>query len=172
MPFPILPSVYKASFHPYPLSSARDMRLTSYRAVEILPPLKVYFLAIDDLRKSGLEWTVFQNGIFLDYFGLSALKSNLKPTPLVIDMANKVVATPGDGNAPVTFTYSFDLARFIVAASDLEKWEEESRVVGDEVTWNEFVALAEVCLGKRAKGRRYICQSLTGNRVEIRRLLR
>ncbi|PLB48916.1 NAD(P)-binding protein [Aspergillus steynii IBT 23096] len=118
-------------------------------AVEVLPPLKDHFLALDELRESGLEWTLFNNGIFLDYFGPSTMKSNLKPNVFVIDVANKVAAIPGDGNSPVTFTYTYDLARFIVAALDLEKWEEESRVVGDELTWNQFVALAEACRGSK-----------------------
>ncbi|KAJ5208020.1 NAD(P)-binding protein [Penicillium cf. viridicatum] len=95
------------------------------RAVQILPQLKGYFTALDVLRESGLMWTIFHGGIFL------------------------FAAIPGDGNVPVTFTYSFDLARFVVAALDLEKWDEETRVVGDEITWNQFVALAERYRGSK-----------------------
>ncbi|KAK1146971.1 hypothetical protein N8T08_002299 [Aspergillus melleus] len=118
-------------------------------AVKSLPQLKDHFQALDQLRESGLEWTIFYNGIFLDYYGTPAMKSNLKPNVCVIDVANKVAAIPGDGNTPVTFTYTYDLARFIVAALDLEKWAEESRVVGDELTWNQFVALAEESRGSK-----------------------
>ena len=85
---------------------------------------------MEELRKSGLEWTVFHNGIFLDYFGGSSLKSYLQPNIFVVDIQNKVAGIPGDGDALVTFTYTFDLARFVVASLDLEKWDEESRVVG------------------------------------------
>ncbi|KAE8155068.1 hypothetical protein BDV25DRAFT_126216 [Aspergillus avenaceus] len=119
------------------------------RALEFLPQLNDYFEAIYELRRSGLEWTVFHNGIFLDYFGTPALTSYLKPNVFVIDMEHKVAAIPGDGNTPVTFTYTFDLARFIVASLDLEKWDEESRVIGDEKTFNEFVALAEEARGSK-----------------------
>ena len=35
----------------------------------------------------------------------------------------------------------------MVAALDLEEWPEESRVDGDDVTWNEFVALAKEITG-------------------------
>lgn len=118
-----------------------------YRSLQALPPLKVYFKAIEVLKQSNLQWTVFLNGILLDYFGPPGMKSYLKPNVFVIDLANRVAAIPGDGNTPVTLTYSFDLARFVVAALDLEEWPEESRVVGDEVTWNEFVALAEEITG-------------------------
>ena len=116
--------------------------------MKVLPQLKDYFKAIEVLRASRLEWTIFVNGIFLDYFGSPALRSYLKPNVFVLDLANHVAAIPGDGNVPVTFTYTFDLARFMVAALDLPGWPEESRVVGDELTWNEFVDLAESVLGK------------------------
>jgi nucleoside-diphosphate-sugar epimerase len=75
------------------------------------------------------------------------MKSYLKPNVFAIDIASRVAAIPGTGDVPVTFTYTFDLARFVVAALDLEQWSEESRVVGDEVTWNEFVGLAEEVTG-------------------------
>ncbi|OOF98860.1 hypothetical protein ASPCADRAFT_394218 [Aspergillus carbonarius ITEM 5010] len=117
-------------------------------SLKVLPQLKDYFKAIEVLRASRLEWTIFVNGIFLDYFGSPALRSYLKPNVFVLDLANHVAAIPGDGNVPVTFTYTFDLARFMVAALDLPGWPEESRVVGDELTWNEFVDLAESVLGK------------------------
>ncbi|KAJ0415262.1 hypothetical protein BJY00DRAFT_318023 [Aspergillus carlsbadensis] len=113
------------------------------------PQLKDYFAAIETLKVSNLEWTVFHNGIFLDYFGGPGMKSYLKPNVFAIDIANKVAAIPGTGDVPVTFTYTFDLARFVVAALDLEEWNEESRVVGDAVTWNEFVGLAEEVTGSK-----------------------
>jgi nucleoside-diphosphate-sugar epimerase len=118
-----------------------------FRALAVLPQLKDYFAAIETLKASDLEWTTFHNGIFLDYFGGPGMKSYLKPNVFAIDFANRVAAIPGTGDVPVTFTYTFDLARFVVAALDLEEWNEESRVVGDEVTWNEFVGLAEEVTG-------------------------
>ncbi|RDW84075.1 uncharacterized protein DSM5745_04401 [Aspergillus mulundensis] len=118
-------------------------------AVEILPQLKDYFDALETLRSSDLEFTVFHNGIFLDYFisPESGMKTYLKRNVFVLDIANKVAAIPGDGTSVVTFTYTFDLARFVVAALDLETWEEESCVAGDEMSWNDFVALAQEVLG-------------------------
>ncbi|CAG7950479.1 unnamed protein product [Penicillium olsonii] len=121
-------------------------------ALGSLPQLKDYFAAMDALRESGLEWTVFHNGIFLDYFGTSAMKSYLKPNVFVIDIENKAAAIPGDGNVLVSFIYTFDLARYIVAALDLEKWDEETRVAGDEMTWNKFLALAE-----KYRGSQFVC---------------
>ena len=147
-----------------------DHDLISNSAVKSLPQLKDHFQALDQLRESGLEWTIFYNGIFLDYFGTPAMKSNLKPNVFVIDVANKVAAIPGDGNTPVTFTYTYDLARFIVAALDLEKWEEESRVLGDELTWHQFVALAEESRGRRATDPYHDlvnCSQMTGSKFDV-----
>ncbi|KAL4757323.1 uncharacterized protein BDW70DRAFT_153459 [Aspergillus foveolatus] len=100
--------------------------------------IKDYFAAIETLRRSDLEFTVFHNGIFLDYFipSETRLNSYLRPNVFVIDIANRVAAIPGDGNARLTLTYTFDLARFVVQSVDLKE--------GD---WNEFVNLAEEILG-------------------------
>lgn len=62
-------------------------------------------------------------------------------------MEHNVAGIPGDGSAPVTLTYTFDVARFVAAALDLEAWPRELRVVGDEVTFNELVAMAEEAKG-------------------------
>jgi hypothetical protein len=39
--------------------------------------------------------------------------------------------------------------RFLVTALDLETWPETMKVVGDTVTWNEFVQLAEEVIGAK-----------------------
>ena len=64
-------------------------------------------------------------------------------------MAHNAAGIPGDGNQPVTFTYTLDVARFVSAALDLEAWPatRELRIVGDEVTFNELVAIAEEVKG-------------------------
>ena len=87
------------------------------------------------------------------------VKTYLSPNVIAIDLAHNMAAIPGDGNVPVTFTYTFDIAhflvaaiscrgaflsrRFLVAALDLETWPETMKVVVNIVTWNEFVQLAE-----------------------------
>lgn len=75
--------------------------------------------------------------------------SYLKPNVFVVDLSNNVAGIPGDGNTPVTFTYTFDLAKYVLAILSLDEWPEESRVIGDEMTWNEFVALAEEVKGQQ-----------------------
>ncbi|THX96951.1 nmrA-like family protein [Aureobasidium pullulans] len=136
--------------------------------VTALPPLKYYFEAIDILKASDLEWTVFLNGVFLDYYGMPHIKTYLAPNVFAIDMVNKVAAIPGDGNTPVTFTWSMDLAKFVVAALDLPSWEEESCVVGDEVTFNQFVDMAEeVCGVKFARSYDSVARLKAGEITEL-----
>ncbi|KAF2676637.1 NAD(P)-binding protein [Lentithecium fluviatile CBS 122367] len=120
-------------------------------SVNELPILADYFSAIEELEKSGMQWTVFLNGCFLDYWAMPHIKSHLRPAPFAIDIAHREAAIPGDGNSRISFTYSFDVARFVVASLDLERWPAESRIAGDILTWNEFVRLAEKTLDCKFK---------------------
>ncbi|KAH8894584.1 NAD(P)-binding protein [Thozetella sp. PMI_491] len=104
-----------------------------------------------ELRKTKLRWTRFHNGFFLDYYGPPSLKSYMTPTPFAVDVANKIAGIPGTGNEPMTFTYTFDLAKFVVAALDLPKWDETTCCYGEKITWNEFLKLAEDARGSKFK---------------------
>ncbi|KAJ0122445.1 hypothetical protein J7T55_002958 [Diaporthe amygdali] len=115
--------------------------------VAILPPLEHYFISLKALEETSLEWAVVHNGTFLDYFAPPALKTYHPHSVLVLDMEHNAAGIPGDGNTLVTFTYTMDVARFVVAAVDLEKWPRELRIIGDELTFNEFVAIAEEVKG-------------------------
>lgn len=79
--------------------------------------------------------------------------SYLKPNVFVVDLANNVAGIPGDGNIPVTFINTFDLAKYVLVILSLDEWPEESQAIGEELTWNDF-ALAE-----RVKGLQNISPS-------------
>lgn len=66
---------------------------------------------------------------------------------MVVDIPNAAAGIPGTGNEPITFTYTFDVARFVVAALDLPTWPRELRIVGDTLTYNKLVKLAEDARG-------------------------
>ena len=100
------------------------------------------------LKKTNLEWTVFHNGFFMDYWGLPGVKSHMTPFTLFIDMANNAAGIPGSGNVPVAFTHTTDVAKYVVTILDSPKWDETTTVIGDKVTWNEFVRLAEEIKGE------------------------
>ncbi|KAH7144174.1 nmrA-like family protein [Dactylonectria estremocensis] len=113
----------------------------------ILPPLQSYFDSLDALEKTSLEWAVVNNGTFLDYYAPPTLKSHYKHGTVVLDIPNAAAGIPGTGDEPQTFTYTFDVARFTIAALDLPSWPRQLRIVGDTLTYNEFVKLAEAARG-------------------------
>ncbi|KAF2017078.1 nmrA-like family protein [Aaosphaeria arxii CBS 175.79] len=120
-------------------------------SVKELSTLTHYFAAIDLLESSDLQYTVFLNGCFLDYWAMPHIKTHLSPAPFAVDVASRTAAIPGDGEARVTFTYSYDVARFVVRLLGEEEWEPVSKVAGDVKTWNEFVGIAEGVIGEKFK---------------------
>ncbi|KAH8664582.1 hypothetical protein BX600DRAFT_301799 [Xylariales sp. PMI_506] len=99
---------------------------------------------------TDLEHTVFHTGFFLDYWGAeSSITSHMPPLVMVVDLAHGAASIPGSGDVPVVFTHTRDIARFVVASLDLEAgtWDPVTTVVGDRLTWNEFVALVEEVRG-------------------------
>lgn len=100
------------------------------------------------LEASSLEWTIVYNGYFMDYFGMPKLTSYLAPYVVLLDIPGNAAAIPGDGNKPVTFTHSSDVGRFVAASIDFEKWDPVSFIIGDKMTVNEAVKLAEEAKGK------------------------
>jgi hypothetical protein len=99
------------------------------------------------LDSTSLEHTVWYTGYFADYYLMPHTKSYLNMMTAVVDMANNTAAIPGSGNVPVAFTYTQDVARFVAASLTLPRWSSRTWVVGDKVTWNKVVALAESAKG-------------------------
>ncbi|KAL6416037.1 putative nmra-like family protein [Ilyonectria robusta] len=103
--------------------------------------------AIDALKKTDLEYTTFYAGFFADFFTGPSIKTYMTPMIFVLDLAHDTAAIPGSGNTPVCFIHTFDLATYVALALDLEKWDAEYYVMGDKLSWNEFVKLAEAAKG-------------------------
>lgn len=100
------------------------------------------------MAKTRLEYTAFNVGWFMEYYGMPHVETYITQTTFIVDMANKHAAIPGDGTQPMTFTYTKDVAKFVVAALDLPTWDRNTFVIGDKMTWNDFVKLAEKARGK------------------------
>ncbi|KAF2649202.1 NAD(P)-binding protein [Lophiostoma macrostomum CBS 122681] len=115
----------------------------------IMPSAKSKITLVTALQGTNLEYTTVINGFFLDYYVIPHVKSYLFGITLAIDIANKAAAIPGSGNVPGVFTYSFDIARFIVALLGEPTWDKESYIIGDKVTFNEFLAIAEEARGSK-----------------------
>ncbi|KAM0470208.1 hypothetical protein ACHAPX_010094 [Trichoderma viride] len=115
-----------------------------------LPQHQVRLASMEQLRQTDLEWTRFHVGYFLDYYGMPHIETHLPvPFAFVFDIPNKVAAIPGSGNDVFSLTYTKDVAKFVVKALDLPKWEEETFCYGDRVTWNQVLKLAEDATGSK-----------------------
>ncbi|KAK8107510.1 isoflavone reductase like P3 [Apiospora kogelbergensis] len=110
-----------------------------------LAPGKLSVLAT--LDATSLEWTAVHTGLFMDYWLMPKIKSYLSPMTFVVDLPHRAAAIPGSGHVPVVFTYSSDIARYVARLVGLPKWDKDSFIVGDKVTWNEFLGFAEEATG-------------------------
>lgn len=103
---------------------------------------------LEYLKDSALEYTLFYVGYFLDFWCYPRVPTFQTPNVVVVDIEHNMAAIPGTGNVPVTFTHTTNVAEFVAVSLDLPKWEKESYVVGENITWNEFVKIAEEVKGK------------------------
>ncbi|KAF9771783.1 hypothetical protein IL306_010554 [Fusarium sp. DS 682] len=114
---------------------------------------------------STLEYSAVLNGYFADYWVVPKVKSYQDPMPLVVDMVNNFAAIPGSGNELVTFTHTFDVARFVAALVGAPKWEKESYIIGDKVSWNQFVQYAQEAKGVKFTIKNDSVEDLKNGRV-------
>jgi NmrA-like family len=104
-----------------------------------------------ELEKTRLEYTLFSHGFFMDYYGMPGIKSYMKPWVFAIDIAHRVAGIPGSGDTPAVYTYSGDVAKFVVATLSLpeKSWQKYSIMIGDRKTLNEILHIAESVCGKK-----------------------
>jgi hypothetical protein len=103
--------------------------------------------SLDLLRTTSLQWTKVAPGYFLDYWGMPYIKTYLTSMTPVIDMKNAVAAIPGSGHKLVVFSYSFDVAKVVTELLNLPTWQVTTYIIGDKLTWNDFLKLAEDAKG-------------------------
>jgi hypothetical protein len=78
---------------------------------------------------------------------------------VIVDVENMKAAIPGEGDTPIVFTYTTDVANFVAASLELPKWPQRSVIVGDKITANQLVALIEKVRGK-------VYQYIYGSHIE------
>lgn len=77
------------------------------------------------------------------------IATNLTPLTFAVDIQGRTAAIPGaTGEETITFTYTKDLAKFVVAAMGVDSWPEAFHCYSDYATWNELVNIAEEVTGK------------------------
>ncbi|CAD0095813.1 unnamed protein product [Aureobasidium vineae] len=111
----------------------------------------------DAVCKSGLQYTRFDCGIFMNTFAtgtpygeIEAL-ANLRPWNFVINMKAGTAEVPASGNDKIVFTEMNDVARFVIASLELEVWPEVLDMRGDVKTYREAISIA-----KKVQRRRFL----------------
>lgn len=139
------------------------------RWFDLLPHGFQHVASYKELDKTQLEWTAFNVGWFLEYYAMPHVETYIPQTTFVVDMANRHASIPGDGKQKMSFTYTKDVAKFVVAALDLPKWEHDTYAIGEKYTWEEFVQIAEEARGGKTNHPTENCRDLTthGIRREV-----
>ncbi|RYP18920.1 hypothetical protein DL767_009734 [Monosporascus sp. MG133] len=114
------------------------------------PEKRFHITARQELEKtSTLEYAYIYPGMFMDYFGLPRVISNLRPLCFFIDPANGLAVLPGDGEAKMSMTFTTDAARYIALALELDEWPRILTTAASTVSLNELVRLVEKSLGRK-----------------------
>jgi hypothetical protein len=124
-----------------------SISLTIYRKYPFVGGA-VKLAAIEKLKATPqLQYTRFITGTFMDYFGPPTIPTHLRTISLLLDMEHNRAAVPGDGNIPIVLSHSTTIAAFVAASLDLESWPEASFIIGQRLTPNELVSIAESVKG-------------------------
>ena len=123
--------------------------------IEIYRALKVP--VVEKVKASGIEYTLFTNGLFMEYFASPQKASSSLPAQTAgVDFNKGQAKFVGTGDEPLCVTSAEDVGRFVAAALDFDKWEERSTMIGSRTTWNELVRL-----GEKVRGRKFHVQRTT-----------
>jgi uncharacterized protein YbjT (DUF2867 family) len=120
------------------------------------------------VKKSGLEYTRFLVGLWLNIWAAGAPReeavgrSGYRGPPIIVDIKAGTAQIPGDGSCRVTVTDMRDIGKYVTAALDFEKWEEDSVIVGENLSVNEFVEKAERISGKTLAKTYFSLEDLRG----------
>lgn len=114
-------------------------------------PVELYrrrWAVTEAVMRSGLEYTIFEVGIFMNYFACgTAGIGHLYPFTYLFDVENCTATLLGDGSRYIVYTRAEDVGKFVAASLDLEKWPERSVMRGDRKRLNEILRLAEEVRG-------------------------
>ncbi|KAJ5156757.1 hypothetical protein N7492_009560 [Penicillium capsulatum] len=124
-----------------PLSSLQSL-------LHIDPSIKWWLDAADSLKASSLQYTRVIPGFFMDYWGMPLARTNLQPYTFGVSLSHRVAIIPGDGNNVICMTYTYDMAKYVARLLELDEWPEFSVIVGDQVTYNQLLEMAEEIRGK------------------------
>lgn len=103
---------------------------------------------LNALESTSLEYTAVYTGFFIDGW-VPKVPTYISPLPLVLDIAADTAAIPGTGDNKVVFTHTWDVAKYVAKLVTSTEWDKSSYIIGDKITWNEFVAIVEEAKGTK-----------------------
>ncbi|KAK2769497.1 nmra-like family protein [Colletotrichum kahawae] len=112
---------FHARGYPFPVPGSQVYKAAEYKME-----------TLEKLKSTQMEYTRFMSGFLVDYYGYPAA-----PYPYFHWQSS-----------PVTLTHSETIGRFVAASLDLPCWPKKALIVGDTLTWNQALAIAEEVRGK------------------------
>jgi hypothetical protein len=124
----------------------------AYKTVEIYAFKEVVW---QECLRSGLEVTRFYCGVWTNIYARGAVRDEeeatggFKEDPLGVDVGKRTARLLLDGNAKLTFTRVQDVAAFAIKALELPRWDPVSYIIGDVLSFNQIVQVAEGVTGAK-----------------------
>ncbi|OBT42485.1 hypothetical protein VE00_07922 [Pseudogymnoascus sp. WSF 3629] len=107
------------------------------------------------VKSSGMEYTRFINGLWMNVWGPGCIREEDEALagyrgrpPFAIDLQAGTATFPGDGSQKVALTTMQDIGRFVAASLELPKWQPESRIVGDKLSFVDVAHLVKTICGQ------------------------
>ncbi|KAF5012516.1 hypothetical protein FDECE_1442 [Fusarium decemcellulare] len=115
-----------------------------------IPPYLFKVEAAKALEASYLEYARISNGLLLDYWSAPRIPTYLRQLFVMwVDFANNFAALPGDGSATIVVTHSRDVGRAVARLLNLAPWESRYCVIGDRLTMNQIIQMAQEIKGQK-----------------------
>lgn len=111
------------------------------------PVVHIWIASIARIKMNSLQYTRIVNGLFMDYWGMPHVPTSLIPHTFGINIGKREAVIPGDGNNIICMTLLRDMTNYLVKLLDIEEWPEFSVFVGDELSYNQMVKIAEEVTG-------------------------
>ena len=105
--------------------------------------------------------------MLLDYWGMPYYPSYLAPVYTLVDMAHNAASIPASGDVPVVFTHTFDIGEYVAGLLDMPEstWLKECVIIGEKLSLNDFLKVAEQVKGVRFETARDKEESLRAGKV-------
>ncbi|CAG9975623.1 unnamed protein product [Clonostachys byssicola] len=128
------------------------------------PPRGEFLRAREELdRHPNLTYSLIRNGYFMDYLGMPYVESYLHPLYNILDLAAYKAVIPGDGDVPVVWTHTKDVAKFVTALVGIpaDQWHQKTFVwcghcrnfpQSLDHPWNTFCLFDETYLSRLGCG--------------------